>query len=90
MTGETITDLVSGQYSVNAVDANGWEITDWIFVDFMSKTIDNQPIASCVLFPNPTSGPVNLQCSPMASPAVDLRVFNQIGQLVLLKNGSAD
>ncbi len=86
MSGETITDLTSGQYSVTAVDANGCDIMDYVFVDFTSKTIDNQQVVPCVFFPNPTSGPVNLQCSSMASQAVDLRVFNQIGQLVLVKN----
>lgn len=86
MTGQTITDLTSGQYSVTAVDANGCDITDYVFVDFVSETIDNQQVVACVLFPNPTSGPANLQCSAIAAQSVDLRVFNQIGQLVLVKN----
>ena len=86
LTGQTITDLPMGHYGVTAVDANGCEISDWVFVDFTSETIDNQWVVSFVLFPNPTSGPVNLQCTTLAGQAVDLRVFNQIGQLVLAEN----
>lgn len=86
MTGETITGLSMGHYGVTATDANGCEITDWAFVDFVSKTVDYQAVAPFILFPNPTNGAAALKGHFNAATKVDLQVFNAMGQLVLMKN----
>ncbi|MBI1227417.1 MAG: T9SS type A sorting domain-containing protein [Bacteroidetes bacterium] len=90
-TGETISDLSSGLYSVTAVDANSCDITGYVTVDFISKTIDN-PVGSAdfVLYPNPSSGNFTLgNTSKSSHSKLDLRVFNQLGQIVFEENGAS-
>jgi len=84
MSEQTITDLTAGQYGVVVTDASGCTLNDWVFVDLVLGTIDNEVLMDCSFYPNPTSGPVNLSCAAASfGEDIRLRVFNAIGQMVL-------
>lgn len=87
-TTATITGLESGQYGITVTDANGCEIYNYVFVDLvLDATTENLQTEDCLLFPNPTAGPVNLKCNQAGYDELELRIYNQVGQLVILEKG---
>ncbi len=85
MTDSLLTGLPSGSYGVTVQDANLCETIRWVFVDLALDVTENQALKGFKLYPNPTSGDVEICCIGKWAQDMELRIFNQLGQLVLVK-----
>lgn len=83
---ETITDLTAGEYTVTVTEndlpcAEPVELT--VTVDFVSGVNDPTLTAAVRVFPNPTSGLVNLRYDFGENLDLQVQLTNGLGQLVL-------
>lgn len=77
----TITGLSSGTYNVTVTDANGCSTTGQVIVDDNVGIDENDLAAMMDVYPNPTTGAVNITLPDNIS-ANELLLFNVVGELV--------
>lgn len=89
-TTETAIDLVSGNYSVTILDANGCEIVDSVFVDQMTGLNEFSEIVNLNIYPNPSNIQFNVELDLNSTMNVRLQLTNSVGQNVseILKESS--
>lgn len=83
-TTQTAVDL-SGQefYTVTVVDANNCQIIDSVFVVSTVNVNDFSEINHFNIYPNPSSGKVNLEIDLDQKLDIEIRLINSIGQEVI-------
>lgn len=80
-TGATATNLAAGTYIVTVTDSHG--CSDVLTISLNnSATTDLEGFAKLALYPNPSSGMVNLQASFDHAMETNLEIFNTTGQRV--------
>lgn len=82
---ETITGLSSGNYQVTVTDANGCETTGQVSVGTNVGIDDNELASLIVLYPNPSSGKINITL-PANMVTNELLVHDLVGELVYTLN----
>lgn len=80
---ETITDLAAGNYVVIVTDANGCTFTTTVEVMLMSATITLEMIEQLIIFPNPTSGDLNIQLALTTFSNTEISLLDALGSVVL-------
>jgi len=74
--------LEAGTYTVTVVDAAGCEESTEVVVDVVSATAEIESLNVLRLAPNPTTGQAELTLEFDRSEAVEVRIFNPVGQLL--------
>ncbi len=86
-TSQTLTVTTDGTYSVTVTSGNGCESTDEVTVNFQPNAVNEPTLAGQLnLFPNPTSGWVNLAFSEFEAGAYSVGVYDVVGRLLLAQN----
>jgi len=83
-TGPVATGLAAGFHTVKVTDSNGCMLALEIFVGTVG-TEQPESISALQLFPNPTSGEATLTVQLERPLAVEVLVFNNLGQIVFLQ-----
>jgi Secretion system C-terminal sorting domain/SprB repeat len=87
-TGDTIQDLDSigsGNYVVTVIDSNGCVIIDSINFVITGTGVDLPDGQLIQIYPNPTSGIVNLEFDLIKKQEIKIQVINILGQLLMTK-----
>lgn len=77
---EDISGLPSGDYMVEITDANGCIFSDSYFVDNLVNVENIEGLTSLIVSPNPNAGFFQVNLEMERNTAVQLTVFNTIGQ----------
>lgn len=85
-TTQTITNLISGTYTLTVTDNNNCTSTGAIVVQQFTGTLDLKELTLFNLYPNPTSGYFNVELEFTAQEAYEVAIFNAIGQQVFSYN----
>jgi len=83
-TGPVATGLASGFHTVKVTDSKGCMLALEIFVGTVG-TEQPEVISAFQLFPNPTSGQATLTVQLERPLAVEVLIFNHLGQIVFLR-----
>ncbi len=83
-TGPVATGLASGFHTVKVTDNNGCMFALEIFVGTVG-TEQPEAISALQIFPNPTSGQATLSVQLEQPLAVEVLIFNHLGQIVFLR-----
>jgi len=75
-------NLEPGTYTVTVVDAAGCEETTEVVVDVTTSTNEIESLNVLRLSPNPTTGQAELTLEFDRTEAVEVRIFNPVGQLL--------
>jgi hypothetical protein len=82
-TTQTASQLIPGTYTVCATDANGCTICDTVVID---NSVGIQVYAGyssrMTLYPNPTSGLLNMQIQSAETQDMQIRVMNMLGEVL--------
>lgn len=85
-TTQTATNVLPGNYTVTATDANGCSATGSVTVSFNSGIADNAEIKNLSVFPNPASTTLNINATFAQTSDVVIEVVNTNGAKVLSVN----
>ncbi len=86
-TAQSVTVTSDGTYSVTVTSGNGCESTDEVTVNFQPNAVNEPTLAGKLnLFPNPTSGWVNLAFSEFEAGAYTVGVYDVTGRQLLSQN----
>ncbi|MEZ4958449.1 MAG: choice-of-anchor I family protein [Saprospiraceae bacterium] len=86
-TGQTLTATESGTYAVTVTDANGCTGADEVVVTIEPNAIHEATLSGqLVLFPNPTSGWLNLAFSEFEAADYTIGFYDVTGRLLLSQN----
>ncbi|MBK9018343.1 MAG: T9SS type A sorting domain-containing protein [Saprospiraceae bacterium] len=86
-TSQTLTVSEDGTYNVTVTSASGCTSTDEVTVNFQPNAVNEPTLAGQLgLFPNPTSGWVNLAFSEFEAGAYSVGVYDVTGRLSLSQN----
>jgi Esterase-like activity of phytase/Secretion system C-terminal sorting domain len=86
-TSQTITAAANGTYSVVVTSASGCTSTDEVTVSIEPNAVSDKLLSGKLnLFPNPTSGWVNLAFSEFETGAYNIGVYDVTGRLLLSQN----
>ncbi|MDX2286450.1 MAG: T9SS type A sorting domain-containing protein [Bacteroidia bacterium] len=90
-TNDTITGLANGDYIVTVTDAAGCTGKDTVLVrsNVGIEDLAGLGISKLQVFPNPTTGLVNVQVSLLRAEALGLSIHDLRGQQVLSRQGQA-
>jgi hypothetical protein len=86
-TEQTLTVTETGTYSVTIVDGNGCESSDEVTVNVEPNAVKDASLnGRLVLFPNPSSGLVNLAFNDFETGAYKLSVYDVTGRALVLQD----
>ncbi|MBK8566533.1 MAG: esterase-like activity of phytase family protein [Saprospiraceae bacterium] len=86
-TSQTITVTADGTYSVTITSSSGCTSTDEVTVSIQPNAVNEPTLAGkLALFPNPTSGRVNLAFSEFEAGGYTVGVYDVTGRLLLSQN----
>lgn len=86
----TISNLVTGSYSVTVYDASQCPATSSVFVNIASSVDLMDGVSKFDLFPNPTNGNITLWVDFDQSADVTMQLFDITGKLLVEKGFSGD
>ncbi|MFI5150511.1 MAG: T9SS type A sorting domain-containing protein [Bacteroidia bacterium] len=85
-TTATASRLTPGTYTVCVTDANGCTLCDSVVIDnTVGIEVYAGTLSRMTLYPNPTSGTLNIQIQSSESQDVQLRVSNLLGELLYVE-----
>ncbi len=82
-TGQTLTVTQTGEYSVTVTNANGCEAADSVTVSIITSTSETALAGDLTLFPNPSTGWINLRFEAFKPDAYRITVFDLAGKVLL-------
>ncbi|TND01822.1 MAG: hypothetical protein FD123_4198 [Bacteroidetes bacterium] len=84
-TTATITNLLTGSYTVTVTDSAGCTYTDTVTVGFVDGIADANFQGSAYVYPNPNNGQFTVSFSFVNKTDAVVDVFNSLGQLMVSK-----
>jgi subtilisin-like proprotein convertase family protein len=84
-TGDTLSNLAPGAYELTVVDGHFCETSIWVEVGTLVDLAGHWVLVEMSLFPNPTTGLVNLGINAGEPLDFTIKIFNPLGQAVLIK-----
>lgn len=85
-TGDPIGGLCAGEYEISIIDPNGCTALDTVVVEGVDCSfithISQAGLANLSIFPNPTSGMVEVELDMDQARSLKLEIFNAQGQLI--------
>lgn len=80
---QTLTVTQTGEYSVTVTNANGCEAADSVTVSIITSTSETALAGDLTLFPNPSTGWVNLRFDAFKPGGYRITVFDLAGKVLL-------
>ena len=82
--------LVGGNYSVSVLDLNNCELLLNAEVESTVSIKDESDLSQINVFPNPTSGIINIDFGDLNKENIEIRVYNSLGEVVYSMDNVSD
>jgi hypothetical protein len=78
----------NGDYQVRVTDANGCSSLSAVFTYLQTGMIENTGSDLLTLYPDPTTGIINLNAGPVCNNNDEVTVYNSLGKIMMKEKGA--